>query len=126
MSIDIAGAIVFFVGCFIAGIVGVFAAVAAYPWLLRQGWLTWYRRWALHGLAESIVADVRLQLFEQVAETQAHQQADLYDWSKGKYVGKCACGCGMPIYYYGIGRRPKYVNQTHREFFHGLRKSPFG
>lgn len=125
MSIDIVGAVLFVVGCFVAGMVGVFFAVLVQPWLLRQGWLTWYRRWALHGVAESLVADVRAQLFDQVAETRAQQQAELDDWSQGKYVGKCACGCGMPIYYYGIGRRPKFVNQMHREFRYGMRRSPF-
>lgn len=127
MSIDIASAVVFavvyVVGWLVVGFAGVVLAVLLPPRVLRHPWLTWYRRWALHGLREDVVEEVRADILHDYYPKPKREK---YDWSQGKYVGKCACGCGEPIYYYGNGRRPKYVNQTHREFANGLRRSPFG
>ena len=40
-------------------------------------------------------------------------------------IGYCKCGCGLPIYWRGYGRMPKYWNVKHKNYYHKQRSDPF-
>lgn len=39
----------------------------------------------------------------------------------GQLVGKCGCGCGQDVHYNGRGRKPRFVNDWHKEKYQGKR-----
>lgn len=81
------------------------------------------RRLLFHGVWDKDAVLVAQALLKGEAPTLPTRRTPRL--SNGDSVGDCACGCGEKVLYSGKGRHPRFVNDWHKEYFQGKRRTPY-
>ena len=114
--------------CFVISIV---AGGVTATWLLLRAAQsprnsTWRKVFGLymgHDFTDADINHVAKVVNRAVREGKIEFAAPEHLPDEGAYMGDCACGCGRPVYWSGTGRKPKYVDDKHRIYFHRYKKS---